>query len=124
MIRLLLLFALIGSCRGSAPPMADQQKELERWATGKFGSSVGVVQNTAGDHAIVKQIISGAGHQKQTLHFWVVRVSDKAEIAAGQFAQGLIEWRSNTVVAYLPVTSQSKVATEPELTLIDIKKQN
>lgn len=124
MIRFLLLLALIGGCRSGAPKIADQQKELERWAKSKFGASTAVVQNPAGDHAIVKQIMTGAGYQKQTLSFWIIRVSDKAERASGQFSRGLIEWRSDTVVAYLPARSNTKAADEPAVSLIDLNKLN
>jgi hypothetical protein len=123
-IRLLLLVALVASCRASPQKNPGEQTTLDQWATSTFGGSVAVVLNSAESHAIIKKLMTGAGYKKQALPFWVVRVSDKMQIAGGQYLQGQIGWKSDFEVAYLAAISLEKAVTEPELTILDIRKSN
>lgn len=122
MMRCILLLVLLGACRSGTMKNPDQQKDLEIWAESTFGKPVGVSMNPTKTYAIIKRLMSGAGHRDQLLPFWIVRLPEKTTVTSGQFTNGLIEWKSDQEVAYLAPRSPDKVMTEPELTIINIKE--
>jgi hypothetical protein len=124
MIRILLLIVLAVSCRTSTVKNSDQQKDLESWASAKFGGDIGLVMNSSKSHVLINKLMRGAGYQKQSLPFWVIRLSDKAQVAAGEFSQGQISWTSEFEISYLAPQSLQKVGVEPKLSIIDIRKIN